>query len=141
MRGPSWVSKPACLFFIYLFTACQPPVEAANRPWVGVSIEEVGSNDVLVKFGWSSGVVVEFLYANSPASSAGIMGGDIIVELDGNPIENATALICLIALRSPGNAVRLTTIRGAEVRHVSIELGHWPDNVFPNSRNCPEYIG
>ena len=137
----SWVPLPAPLLSILALMLVCAPVQADDLPWIGIAIEEVDSNHHLKELGWSSGAAVIFLYGSGPASSAGILSGDIVVELDGTPIENAQGLICSIARRSPGDLVGLTIVRGTEVRYVSFGLGHWPDTIPLNVSNCPIDVG
>ena len=134
-------SVPAVLIAAGVVFACQLPAHAEGRAWIGVTIGEASADEDLVKLGWSKGVLVLEVHAASPAASAGIRAGDIIVELDGQSLVSANELICRIATRFPGSQARLTTVRGTEIRYISLKLGNWPDDSIPILLHCPPNIG
>jgi S1-C subfamily serine protease len=78
------------------------------------------------------GVVVLRVEEGSPAAKAGITGlkeendsivvNDVIVALDGQPIEDYDAFYNALDGKKPGEKVELTVMRGNEKRKVSVEL-------------------
>ena len=105
-----------------------------------MTIGDASPNEDLVKLGWFSGVPVLEVHADSPAASAGIRAGDIIVESVGQSLVSANVLICRIASRFPGSQARLTTVHGTEIRDISLKLGSWPDDGFPILLHCPPNV-
>jgi len=69
------------------------------------------------------GAIVSDVAPDSPASEAGVERGDVIVEVDDQPIEDARALQLRIARSSPGEKVNLTMIRDGRSDSISVELG------------------
>jgi serine protease Do len=53
------------------------------------------------------GVIVESVVANSPAAAAGVRPGDVIHQLDGNPVRDGGELLQLLAKRQAGETVKL----------------------------------
>ena len=133
-------SVPAALIAVGVVFACQLAAHAEGRAWVGVTIGDAFPNEDLVKLGWFSGVPVLEVHADSPAASAGIRAGDIIVEIDGQSLVSANELICRVASRFPGSQARLTTVHGTEIRYISLKLGSWPDDGFPILLHCPPNV-
>uniref|UniRef100_UPI0010411802 S1C family serine protease n=1 Tax=Actinomadura roseirufa TaxID=2094049 RepID=UPI0010411802 len=59
---------------------------------------------------------------NGPADKAGLKPGDVITQLDGKPIEDATDLIAQIRSRAPGDRVKVTYERGGKPATVEVTL-------------------
>lgn len=68
-----------------------------------------------------TGVVVVSVEKASPAESAGLMQGDIIVELGGKPITSIDALLRALARQPAGSDLELRTKRGGDPRVVSVK--------------------
>ena len=62
----------------------------------------------------------------SPAQSAGIHTGDIIVNVNGQPIANISALASSLLALAPGTKVRMTVQRGSSQQTVTVTLGERP---------------
>ncbi len=75
-------------------------------------------------------IVTDVLDKKSPAALSGLQTGDVIVEFDGRPVENARDLIAKVAAASPDKAVSVTLYRenGANIEQktLSIKLGERP---------------
>ena len=54
-------------------------------------------------------------------------GGDVIVGVEGRPIEDSSDLTNLVALKDPGDKVTLDVLRGRELRQVTVTLGERPE--------------
>lgn len=66
------------------------------------------------------GVILDEVRADSPASRAGLMKGDIVVRFDGQRVERAMQFSRLVAETPPGWTVRMTIIRNGKTRELSI---------------------
>ena len=60
---------------------------------------------------------------DGPADQAGLEPGDVIVAIDGEPVEGSSELIVAIRSRSPGDVVRLTVRRDGTERTYEVTLG------------------
>src|ERR1700674_3029629 len=130
----------ALLLVVSTLLSLQSSARAEKRAWVGLIVIDTIPTAALFRFGWSSGVDVTYVYADSPASLVGIRDGDTIVEVDGYPVETASTFICLIALRAPGTTARITMIRTGARQYLPMPLVPWPDSIFPDERYCPIHL-
>src|SRR3954462_5001684 len=69
----------------------------------------------------ATGVLVRTVEDDSPAARAGLERGDLLVELDGKPLERIDSLYA--ALDTGSDAIELGVLRGADRRDVRIEFG------------------
>ena len=70
-----------------------------------------------------SGALVTELAPGGPAEKAGLLVGDVIVEMDGTAIRSAGDLTETLAGRRPGEEVELVLVRKGEKETVAVELG------------------
>jgi len=73
------------------------------------------------------GAVVDGFVPGSSGRAAGLAESDVIVSLDGRPIESARALTRLVGLRRPGTTVKLGVIRGTQQSSVTVRLSERSD--------------
>jgi serine protease Do len=102
-----------------------------RRSALGVTVRNVSPNDAAyVGLPNVRGVVVEdFAGASSPARQAGLEPGDIIVSVDGKPIEYVGQLQQEIAFRQPGETVKLDVARkGGARKTVEVKLQEIPSS-------------
>ncbi|MBC1240486.1 serine protease [Nostoc linckia z18] len=70
-----------------------------------------------------NGVFVMQVVPNSPAASAGIRRGDIIVQVDGKPITSAEQLQNLVEDSRLGQVLQVKVQRGNQTQQISIRTG------------------
>ncbi|MEQ1768864.1 MAG: Do family serine endopeptidase [Devosia sp.] len=88
------------------------------RGFLGVNIQDV-NRDIADSVGLKEahGAMVAAVTADSPGGKAGLVSGDIITAVDGDPIDNALDLTRTIQGKAPGTTVELTIWRnGAETK-------------------------
>jgi serine protease Do len=92
------------------------------RGFVGITrISDIDlENAAAVRARGTEGVVVIELLRNSPADRAGLEPGDVVVAIDGRPVEDAAQLRNELASAAVGSRVRLTVLR--EGRKVELTL-------------------
>jgi serine protease Do len=98
---------------------------AVHRAALGVSIDNVTLNDAAyVGLPEIRGVVVKDIPSeDSPAKAAGIQPGDVIIAVDGKPVERVGQLQQVIGFRKPGEVVRVEVARKGGVRKtVNVKL-------------------
>jgi serine protease Do len=96
-----------------------------HRAALGVSIDNVTLNDAAyVGLPEIRGVVVKDIPSDdSPAKAAGIQPGDVIIAVDGKPVERVGQLQQVIGFRKPGDVVRVEVARKGGVRKtVNVKL-------------------
>lgn len=94
-----------------------------RRPLLGISIENVTPEDAQV-YGLSriAGVLVVDFADDSPAERAGLERHDVIVALDGAPVDRLGQFQRLVAAREPGEMVRVDVVRYGERLRLPVRL-------------------
>jgi serine protease Do len=94
------------------------------RGWLGVSIQDL-TPSISKGFGLTQtgGALVGQVESETPAEKAGIEAGDIIVSLDGQPLENSSQLRNRIAALKPNTKVSLGVLRGDKRMDINVTLG------------------
>jgi serine protease Do len=88
-----------------------------HRVALGISVQEATPNDAAyVGLPDIRGVLVQDFTEKSPAQKAGMEPGDIIVSVDGKPVEYVGQLQQQIAFRKPGETVKVEVARKGGVR-------------------------
>jgi serine protease Do len=88
-----------------------------NRVAMGVSVQNATANDAeYVGLPDIRGVLVQDFSEDSPAKKAGLESGDIIVSIDGKPVEYVGQLQQQVAFRKAGDKVKVEVARKGGVR-------------------------
>ena len=95
--------------------------------WLGVQVQDVTQN-LADGLGLKDavGALISSPLANSPAATAGIKAGDVVVAVNGMPIKDARGLTQAIAGLTPGATVKLDVVRSGQSRSVNVTLGEMP---------------
>jgi 2-alkenal reductase len=119
--------------------------------WLGITTVTVTPR-VAERFGYGAerGAAVQEVVADSPAAEAGMRGGgkaqtfqgeaycpggDLVVAVEGRPVESAEDVVREVNERLlPGQAVDLTVLRGDERTTITVVLGERPAD--PPERDC-----
>lgn len=65
-----------------------PAATTVRRAWLGVEMQALSVELAsYMKLPTSSGILIGYVYRNSPAEDAGLAVGDVLVGLDGQPVE------------------------------------------------------
>ena len=91
---------------------------AVSRGYLGVSVQDQQTAE--------GGAVVAELTNGSPASTAGLRGGDVIVEFDGKPVGSSQQLAEIIASTPVGRTVKLKFVRNGQAQTASVTLAERP---------------
>ena len=95
-----------------------------TRGWLGVSIQRV-TPEIAESLGLdqSRGALVANVVEGSPAAEADIKTGDVIVEYEGNVIEESSQLPILVARTDVGKTAKVTVLRDKEKMPISVKIG------------------
>jgi putative serine protease PepD len=61
--------------------------------------------------------------ANGPADKAGLKPGDVILSIDGQPVDSGDQLIVTIRSKAPGDQLKITYRRGSQQRSTQVTVG------------------
>nr|CAD6630538.1 serine peptidase [arsenite-oxidising bacterium NT-25] len=95
-----------------------------ERGWLGVQIQPVDA-EIAESLGLEKqqGALVVEPQEGSPGAKAGIEAGDVIVSMNGEPIEDARDLSVKVASAGPSKEVELSVWRKGETKSVEVTLG------------------
>lgn len=95
-----------------------------SRGWIGVGIQDVEENTAkALGLKDAKGALVGSVMDGEPASKAGMKDGDIIVAVDSKPIDDAAALLRVIADKAPGSKSVITVWRDGKNTDLTVTLG------------------
>ena len=98
-----------------------------KRAFLGVSIDRVSAEDAeVLGLPDVSGALVQSVTGDTPAERAGLRMGDVIREIDGEKVLTANDLQHKIALKAPGDRVRVAIHRDGRPREVTVRLEELP---------------
>ncbi len=111
------------------------------RPWLGVFIS-TDSHAVQKHYslGTASGVLIDYVEPNSPASRAGLSAGEVITKIDGHSVTRASQLKSLIEKDSVGSRVTITAVTPQKKTvTASATLGQEPNRAItiPSTATAP----
>src|SRR6266478_2439132 len=92
---------------------------AVTRGWMGVQIQPVTA-DIAESLGLKTaeGALVAEPQPGSPAVKAGILSGDVIVSVNGQPVKDARDLAKRIGAMAPESTVKLVVLRKGEEKTI-----------------------
>ena len=92
--------------------------------WLGVSIQDITSKMAKKKnLKNDDGAYVSDVLDDSPADSAGVKEGDVIVEFNGKTIDDAGDLLRAVQKSKPGTKTTIVVIRDNEKKSLTISVG------------------
>lgn len=106
------------------------------RGYLGLLPEDV-TPALAQQFGLSepTGALVSQVEANTPASRAGLKRGDVILKVNGRPINGMNDLRLTISGMAPDSTADLTIWRDGKTQDVKVTLATLPEQSAQNSQN------
>ena len=92
------------------------------RGSIGVTFNAAPNEALLRGFGIDRGIIINQVSPNSPASKAGIQRGDVILGVDGVPVNNGDDLVGIVAATPVGDVVKITIHRGRRKIILEVEI-------------------
>jgi serine protease Do len=97
--------------------------------YLGISMNDVTpENATFFNLPDATGALVSQVTPDSPASKAGLKSGDVLRKLDGNKIENASALQVAVSEMRPGNPIELGILRDGKPETIHVTVGQFHNN-------------
>jgi serine protease DegS len=97
-----------------------------ERGWLGIVPQPVPVDIADALNLDNSGIFVTAVFRESPAALAGVMPGDIITRVNGNPLLDAQQAVQIISGFTPGELINLDIIRGWNRIFLSAEVTQRP---------------
>jgi len=99
-----------------------------SRGWLGVLIQDV-TRELAESFGMEKpeGALVAKVIEESPAAEAGLQVGDVIVECNGETVEQSSDLPPLVGRTPVGSSAKAKVVRDGKVRHLTVTIGELPE--------------
>lgn len=95
-----------------------------TRGYLGIVIQKL-TPDLAKSFGIEStqGILISEVSEDSPADSAGLRQGDVIVSYRGKPVKDIGSFRNQVALTPPGSKETLTILRDGKKKDVTVKIG------------------
>jgi serine protease Do len=107
----------------------QPTVETLIRDgkvthaYIGIQIADVTpDNAKFFQMNKAEGALISQVEPDAPGAKAGLRTGDVITELDGNPVTDAGQLQMTVGQKRPGETIHLLVMRDSKPTSVAVKL-------------------
>ncbi len=97
---------------------------SAEHAFLGVGLQD---DEATVDGATLTGAAVTQVEGGSPAAGAGMQDGDLIVDIDGERVPSAEALVGQVRERGIGDEVTVGVVRGSERQEFTVTLDTRPD--------------
>lgn len=99
-----------------------------TRGFLGVTLQSI-DYDLAQAFGLKKveGAIVTNILPNSAAEKAGLKVEDIVIKIDGRPVENAASLRNTVYMIKPGSKTMLTVVRKNQSQEIPLIVGNFSD--------------
>ena len=96
------------------------------RGWIGIVPEDLPEQQAQQLGLGQAAVVIDNLYVGSPAERAGLLPGDLLLDIDGTALRSAQDALGRIASRQPGTSVVLRGMRAGRAFEVRAQVSERP---------------
>jgi serine protease DegQ len=100
---------------------------SVTRGWIGVEVQEITpALAESFKLGVQRGALIANVLRGGPADRAGVRQGDVLMEVDGKPVADPTAMLNLIAALQPGAPSKMKLRRQGQDVEATVNVGRRP---------------
>ena len=97
-----------------------------TRGWLGIMIQDV-NEDLGKSFGGKAGgALITEVTDDSPAKKSGLLQGDIVTAINGEPVTDVADLRNKIAMTPPNTDLRLRILRDGQEKDLQVTVGEQP---------------
>ncbi len=102
--------------------------QTVKRPWLGAKLQNL-SKDIAESLGLDRpvGALVVGVTPGSPAAKAGLKRGDLIIEIDGQTVDDAPGVDFRLGVKPLGGVASLTFLRSGKKLIAPLELAAAPE--------------
>ncbi|CAI8776213.1 putative periplasmic serine endoprotease DegP-like [Methylocaldum szegediense] len=100
-----------------------------SRGWLGVQVQDV-TRELAESFGMKKpqGALVSRVLEKSPAEAAGIQVGDVIIEFNGQEVNDSPSLPPMVGMAKVGETATIKVIRHGSTRELKVKIGSLPED-------------
>ncbi len=107
-----------------------------TRGYIGAYLQDVDPNLAKAfKLGEARGVAITNVDSGTPADKAGLKSGDVVTQVNGEPVADVNSLRLRIASMAPGTNVKFGILRDGRAETFNVTLGERPENNDGTSRS------
>jgi serine protease DegQ len=100
---------------------------SVTRGWIGVEVQEItGALAESLKLPDARGAIIAGVLRGGPADKAGVKPGDVLLAIEGKPVNDPQSMLNLVAGLAPGENAKLSLRRGQEPIELAIAVGKRP---------------
>jgi S1-C subfamily serine protease len=99
------------------------------RGWLGAAMQPVRVSDAIrarAAMSQDGGLVILSVEPEAPAALAGLMVGDVVVAIDGHPVQQSDQVLALLSGDVVGRTVVVDLVRGGKPERVEVLVGERP---------------
>lgn len=102
--------------------------DSFQRPWAGMFGQPVDA-DMADGLGLErpGGIVVSDMHAVSPFKAAGLEAGDVILEVEGQPVNTPAEMVFRMSVVGLGETAKVLVVRDGEEKHYDVALAPAPE--------------
>lgn len=113
-----------------------------RRPWLGVNVQD--ADEALIRAyraRGSSGAIITRITDESPAATARLEVGDLILSIDGRAVGGVREMTRILSEKPIGQAITITLVRDGRQRDMQVTLAELPDEDAPAAATPDEPVG
>jgi S1-C subfamily serine protease len=98
---------------------------AGSQAWIGVTFDSIDSSAAAVQIGLqpdARGAAVVAVFADSPASKAGLREGDVVVAVNGKAVRSAGEMSKALTSHKPGDSLVLDVVDQSGPRRATVKV-------------------
>jgi serine protease Do len=97
------------------------------RSYLGVSVQAVTPEIAkAMNLNGPEGALVSQVSPNSPAAKAGLQEGDVILSINGNPVDEFNQLRMTVSMMVPGDTANLKVFRNGQTLNIPVHVAEMP---------------
>jgi S1-C subfamily serine protease len=98
-----------------------------TRGWIGVEVQEITPGVAeSFRLQGTGGALIAGVLRGGPADKAGVKPGDVLVDIEGKPVADPTAMLNLIAALPPGASAKMKLKRQGKDLDAEVTIGRRP---------------
>lgn len=103
--------------------------QTIERPYLGVQLSDISNTfalqyyyNISISKDVTFGAVLSYVEKGKPAFSAGLEVGDVVVEIDGEKVEDASHFRYILYKHNVGDSIKFKYYRGNEMKETTVKL-------------------